>query len=284
MAALDTAIATFWTATPTSTPTPTPTPTPRPGYSGGIRIENNRDWTPIGQDFNGVKMMLVPKGCFLMGDDLHASWWWNNKWTPSVPNGGQQCFDEPFWIDLTEVTNQQFNELGGQADNNALFKDANRPRERITWIEAREFCIRRNMRLPTEAEWEYAARGPDNLIFPWGNEFISGNVVYDRHSSLDVGSRPMGASWVGAVDMSGNVGEWVSSIYALYPYDRYDGREQIDDNNVLRARRGESWKMPESLLRATTRNGNYPNGNNYFEDVGFRCARDFQPGDLPLYS
>lgn len=80
-----------------------------------------------------------------------------------------------------------------------------RPVENITWFEAHTFCELRDTRLPTEAEWEYAARGPDNLNYPWGNEFEEDFVVYQNNSddqTATVGSRTPGASWVGTLDMS----------------------------------------------------------------------------------
>ncbi|PJF27076.1 MAG: hypothetical protein CUN52_15015, partial [Phototrophicales bacterium] len=197
------------TYTPSNTPTQTPSPTPTipPGYAGGANITTNEQWTPVEQEFDGVVMVLVPKGCFMMGSDDGDS---------DEQPVHEQCFDEPFWIDKYEVTQAQFAQFGGRKANPNYFKGDDLPIERITWFEARDYCEqRRGGRLPTEREWEYAARGPKNLIYPWGNEFMANNVVYDGNSNsgtAPVGSREGGISWVGAMDMSGNVWEWVSSL------------------------------------------------------------------------
>lgn len=213
------------------------------------------------QDFDGVPMVLVPAGCFMMGSGREAH---------------EQCFDQPFWIDQTEVTQAQFARLGGVKANVNRFTGDQRPVERITWFEARDFCALRGARLPTEAEWEYAARGPDNLVYPWGNEFIADNVVYRGNSgyqTANVGSRPGGASWVGALDMSGNVGEWTGSLYEPYPYDATDGREAdtVNRRNVLSTGRGGSFGDTGDDLRAAGRNYRYPDYVNL--NIGYRCAR-----------
>lgn len=267
------------TPTPTITPTPTATttttPTPDPLQVVFIPVArnftgSNADWTPYERDFDGVTMVLVPAGCFMMGS-----------------TGGQedeqpvheQCFDAPFWIDRTEVTQADFERLGGVNANGSCFDGDNRPVECITWFEARDFCALRRTRLPTEREWEYAARGPDNLTYPWGNTWNENNAVWDGNSNgqtANVGSRPAGASWVGALDMSGNVWEWASSLYQSYPYDAADGREADtgDRADVWRVVRGGSWLYAiTNFLRAADRGGGNPDyrGNVF----GFRCARSF---------
>ena len=169
--------------------------TPTAGPPTATTIASNASWTPVVQAFEGVEMVQVPAGCFEMGHEAGRR---DERPTHEI------CFAEAFWIDRVEVTNAQYGEAG-------QFAGDNRPRENLTWFEARDYCAGRDARLPTEAEWEYAASGPDNLIYPWGEELVETNLVFDRNSNnetAEVGSRPDGVSWVGALDMAGNVWEW----------------------------------------------------------------------------
>ncbi|MCC6612482.1 MAG: SUMF1/EgtB/PvdO family nonheme iron enzyme [Anaerolineae bacterium] len=241
-----------------------PSATREPGYEP---VTRNADWTPIAEDFNGVTMMLVPVGCFTMGNPEGE--------IDQIP-AHEQCFDEPFWIDEVEVTNAQFARFNGRADRSSEWSGDDQPRERITWLEARDFCTLRGARLPTEREWEYAARGPDSLLFPWGDRWDADKAIWwdnANEQSADVGSIPAGASWVGALDMSGNVWEWVSSIYMPYPYAADDGREQnSNDMEVYRGLRGGAWDQIEiSSMTSTYRNDNTLDYET--EQDGFRCAR-----------
>lgn len=144
---------------------------------------------------------------------------------------------------------------------------------RVTWFQARYYCRWRRMRLPTEVEWEYAARGPERWVYPWGDGAIPNYAVYRSNSegrTADVGSRPAGTSWVGALDMSGNVWEWVSSMYAPYAYD--ESHENDSDNTSARVLRGGSFITNSLLdLRSSERNSDSPTSvsNNY----GFRCVK-----------
>jgi formylglycine-generating enzyme required for sulfatase activity len=252
--------ATRWTATPTLTATLTDE------QRAKLPVARNADWKPIIRDFDSVKMVLVPAGCFTMGTESGG----DNDERPTA----KICFATPFWIDQTEVTNAQFAAFKGQAGRSSHWPEANRPREKIAWFEARDFCAKRGARLPTEAEWEYAARGPDNLVYPWGITFVSGNVVYSGNSdnqTADVGSKAGGASWIGALEMSGNVWEWVSTIYRPYLYDPKDGRENNNDTDSARGLRGGSWYNLDFVVRSAGRNRAAPSAQD--DDIGFRCAR-----------
>ncbi len=236
-------------------------------FSGG-----NADWTPVVQEFDGVEMVLVPAGCFEMGSA--------DGQDDEAPVH-EVCFDEPFWIDRTEVINQQVVASGRETIQTGEWIGADRPREEFNWFEARDFCLSRDARLPTEAEWEYTARGPDALVYPWGDMWIADNTVYSDNSgyqTANVGSKPDGISWVGALDLSGNVWEWVADWYA----DDYYGTladgvvdPQGPDEDVVRMARvirGGSWVNSNSnSFRTANRDSWGPNSG--IDRIGFRCAR-----------
>ncbi len=269
----DTPVPPTFTPTPPP-PTPTPTPVPLDAALDAARAftGSNADWQaryPDGfqQTFeDGVKMVLVPAGCFMMG---------SNDGGDDEQPVNEQCFDEPFWIDLTEVTQVDFERFGGRKANPNSFDGNQRPVENITWFEARDFCALRGMRLPTEREWEYAARGPDALVYPWENKRSENNAVWNRSSSkgtADVAGIEAGRSWVGAYDLSGNVREWTSSLYL--PYSSMENREADSGNrmDVSRVLRGGSWDVDDAaILRSTFRVGFTPDIVGDF--LGFRCAR-----------
>jgi formylglycine-generating enzyme required for sulfatase activity len=109
------------------------------------------------------------------------------------------------------------NRFGGDA----AFRGAKQPISSISWSDARAYCAWLNKRLPTEAEWEKAARGTDARRFPWGNEAPDATRgVYAGSRTADVGSKPAGAGPYGHLDMAGNVWEWLEDIYDPYAYKR----------------------------------------------------------------
>jgi formylglycine-generating enzyme required for sulfatase activity len=215
-------------------------------------------WTPQFQTFDGFEMALVPSGCFMMGSDTGEA---------DERPVSEQCLTAPFWIDRYEVTNAQVGSTG-------TFGGDNRPRDSLTWHEASAFCVGRGGRLPTEVEWEYAARGANNRVYPWGNHFNPDLLIFDATSngqSSDVGSRPDGASWVGAEDMSGNLWEWTSTVYSFYPYNAADGRESQNEL-FSRAVRGGSWVSEVAMMRSSNRAAAEPARRD--PNNGFRCVRD----------
>lgn len=265
------------TPTPTATFKPSNTPTLSREILASTPVVSNAVWRPFSHTFNGVEMVLIPAGCFKMGNDPQAYYRTDGAWIKGVPDGGQQCFDKPFWIDRYEVTNEQFTHLNGVANHPGDWSGPRQPYTNITWFEARDFCEKnREARLPTEREWEYAARGPDGLMYPWGNDFVADNGVYSKNSegrTADVGSKSGGASWVGAHDLAGNVVEWVSSVYKGYPYNPRDGREDEKDEVSGRVFRGGSWYDDGAAMRAANRDSNNPNIQS--PRFGFRCAQSY---------
>lgn len=233
----------------------------QPPAAPSAPVTHNADWTPVIREFDGVEMVLVPAGCFQMGSDDQGDY---------EKPAHLQCIDAPFWIDRYEVSNAQ------RHRTDPAWADDKLPLALITWPVAAEVCHLRGARLPTEAEWEYAARGPDGLMFPWGNEFIPDNLVYRGNASqtADVDSYPDGASWVGAFNMSGNVQEWTSSLFREYPYDANDGRELVTEDGSARVVRGGSFYHDGYFVSAIIRGGANTSNNNF--DLGVRCVRPYE--------
>lgn len=222
----------------------------------------NVDWQPFSHVFNdGVARVLVPVGCFRMG---------SNDGDDDEQPVHEQCISEPFWLDKYEVTNA----LYGSASGCGYSSEADQPRNCVNWLDAQAFCEAHGGTLPSEKQWEYAARGVESWAYPWGNEYDVERVIgaddptYMYNSTAPVGSRPDGVSWVGAMDMSGNLWEWTSTAYGVYPYTQED--EQLNNKDVSRILRGGSFGTPANGLRSAFRfSWNPADIDNYF---GIRCA------------
>jgi eukaryotic-like serine/threonine-protein kinase len=277
---------------PTATPIPptaTITPTPMPGIGSTRMIE-----------IDGMEQVYVPAGEFLMGStDPEAKTVIEfGRAYPEIPQ--HTVYLDGYWIDKFEVTNRQYAvcvESGGCTppfvNSNYTYSHyydnpdfANYPVVWVDWYQAGAYCTWAGRRLPTEAEWEKASRGTDGQKYPWGEDPVTGeranfcdknctrtiaNTAHDDGypDTAPVGSYPAGASPYGAMDMSGNVWEWVSSLIAPYPYDADDGREDPDSTDE-RAWRGGPWSNGYWWMRSSVR---YRSVSNYkWYVLGIRCA------------
>jgi formylglycine-generating enzyme required for sulfatase activity len=193
-------------------------------------------------DAHGIEQVWVPPGCYERGssplEDLHAS-------ADETPRH-TACISRGFWLDRTEVTNEAYDKFAvsgwyrdrgrwSEAGWASIRKDhlpydygfleqfiePRQPRVKVTWYEADAYARWRGGRLPTEAEWEWAARGPESRRYPWGPTFdrrLANSATDDRRATVPVGSYPGARSWAGADDMAGNVAEWVADGYDSHAY------------------------------------------------------------------
>jgi len=242
---------------------------------------------PRGADGDGI--MLVPAGAFWMGRDGG----------PPEEAPLHRVFVTDFWIERQPVTNAEFaafldatglrpgterrydeddpdariHRRAGRWTADPGFED--HPVVEVSWFGARDYCRWRGRRLPTEAEWEKAARGDDGRPYPWGTSPPSADTaVFGRayNATAPVGGRPRGASPYGVQDMLGNLREWTSTTFRPYPYNGNDGREGWSGPGAVVVR-GASHDDAASELSVTRRRVYELRGasaGHHF--VGFRCA------------
>ena len=258
-----------------------PTPTPSAGDT----------WTRPADD---AAMVYVPAGEFLMGStdedidttldecsDCMPDWFTNEQPQHTV-------YLDAFWIDRSEVTNVQYRKCveAGACEEPACWDDSDynapdQPVVCVRWDDAQDYAAWVGGRLPTEAEWEKAARGTDGRIYPWGNsspDCDRANYYGCVGKPLPGGSHSDGASPYGALDMVGNVWEWVADWYA----DDYDSRSpaqnsQGPESGNLRVLRGGSFYYLQGFVRCACRYGVSP--INWNKDCGFRVVVASVPSD-----
>jgi len=248
-------------ATPTKTRTPAPTDLP----------------TEI-TDAKGVQMVLVPAGQFMMGSDSGGA----------DERPAHKVYLDAYYIDKYEVTSALYKACVDIGDCTELYDPIginrfdNRPVVYVNWDQAKAYCEWRGARLPTEAEWEKAARGTDGRTYPWGEGIDCSFANYGKckgHLVLTaIGAYEKGKSPYGIYDMAGNVYEWVADWYAGNYYATL-GENAINpqgpSSGQYRVLRGGGDHSGENSLRSTFRQ---PGGLNKGDfQIGFRRARDANP-------
>jgi eukaryotic-like serine/threonine-protein kinase len=290
------------TNTPSLTPSPTNTTTPlftATPVAGATMISPN----------DGMTMVYVPEGEFTMGSAN------NDMLATDYEKPQRNVYLNAYWIDQTEITNTLFANFLNNTENNGYYEvngslyqpegvwilgnvdTGNRPITGVTWEGANAYCNWAGRRLPTEAEWEKAARGTDERIYPWGNDldctkanFSEDNGFMCIGHTTSVGDYPSGASPYGALDMAGNVLEWVND---WWQWDEYSEIANIEnpggpsegDYKVLRGGAWYSqapswyrwgnrwiagWAEDYSDVRVTARYSKKPDESSTY--IGFRCV------------
>jgi serine/threonine protein kinase/formylglycine-generating enzyme required for sulfatase activity len=289
---------------PVSMPTDTPTPAPQTGPPVGAGPGDT--WTRL---TDTMVMVYVPLGTFMMGSDDNQLDRALEGCNADVGDCDRTLFTdeqpahivtlESFWIDQTEVTNAQYRKCvdAGACEAPTVCDwgeptyqtplHAYHPVVCVDWYGAKAYCEWAGARLPTEAEWEFVARGPNGFIYPWGDEFDCARGNFDDETLIDdyvvpggegcdgyartalVGSFETGASWIGALDMAGNLWEWVHDWYGDYAFTA-QMNPTGPETGEARVLRGGSWLTTLSWARSAFRYGDDPETRD--SEYGFRCV------------
>ncbi len=241
---------------------------------------------PVSKELAPVPMVTIPAGEFLMGNPEGKGR--ADEWPQ------RSVYLDAFAIDQVEVTNERYMRFvmstGHRNPPNpygtgpllSVKGIEQLPVAQTTWYDAKAYCSWAKKRLPTEAEWEKAARGTDGRLFPWGNEPATlKRANFDREwedekTLYPVGSLPGGDSPYGVKDMAGNAREWVSDWYDPEYYKHAPDRnpQGPDKKGVVRSIRGGSWHSPVADITTSAR------GRGGFalqtHGTGFRCARGLE--------
>jgi formylglycine-generating enzyme required for sulfatase activity len=254
-----------------------------------------------------MTMVFVPGGTFKMGSTdaevedaitlckQHYSPC--NRWYYMRESPQHAVSLDSYWFDQTEITNARYrlcvedggcSELQACKKGESTYNDAaksDHPAVCVSWDEAQDYCQWAGGRLPAEAEWEYAFRGENSLIYPWGNSFDGTRLNYcdvncdlshaddafddGYQTTAPAGSYPQGASWVGVLNMGGNVAEWAADWFDKFSSDSLSnpvgpssGREKLV--------KGCSWFFQPAYCRGATRGSVDPDSR--MDYLGFRCA------------
>jgi len=231
-----------------------------------------------------MTLLRIPAGEFLMGSNDQ------DKMAFEDEKPQHKIYLTEYWIGKTPVTNAQYQAFV-QAENQEthddweageiIYKRSLQPVVNVSWHDSRAFCewlnqfTGKSYCLPTEAQWEKAARGTDGRLYPWGNQApdISRCNFDNKFGATTVVGKfsPDGDSPYGCQDMSGNIDGWTSSLFDDYPYQEDDGREDADaiENRVLR---GGTWYSDGARNVRSADRSNFASVDR--DDlIGFRCSR-----------
>jgi len=261
-------------------------PWEHPGTEAGEEI--------IGPD--GEPMVWVPPGAFTMGStdedvaSVVARFRAKPEWCDDEQPAHQVRFTRGFWLGKHEVTNAAYRAFCQAAGRRFPSKSGNGPEHPVVWVgwdDAHAYCHHYGLRLPTEAEWEYAARGPQGLRYPWGNLWEAENCsnreakdCYNAHNegptnayppTIEAGSLPSDASWCGALDLAGNVEEWCMDWYDHAYYSTAPAEDPTGPaGGQERVVRGGRWSLGAFYCRSASRGCEFPVLT--LASRGFRCA------------
>ncbi len=241
---------------------------------GVITVTAAADLSELGKD-----MVLIPTGEFTMGSNEHGD------------ETKHQVVLDPYWIDKYEASNARYKEFMKATSHPApaywddpRLNKQNQPVVGVSWTDANAFCKWEGKRLPSEAEWERAAKGPEGANhYPWGHKLDPKKANYGQNvgRTMPVDSYSEGVSGFGVYNMAGNVFEWVEDWYdpsyykqslALNPKGADQGYNYANQGPV-KVLRGGSWLAPETSLHTSHRFWNQPDNNSYGVGLGFRCAK-----------
>jgi formylglycine-generating enzyme required for sulfatase activity len=236
-----------------------------------------------------MTLFFVPAGSFQMGANE------NDPDAAAAELPAHEVRLDGFWLDETEVSNAQYQRCvdagacrkSGYA-NDTAYNQRDYPAVGIAWGDAAQYCVWAGGRLPTEAEWEYAAKGPEGFRYPWGDTF-DGHLLNFCDANCDeiwadksvddgfqhsapVGRFPAGASWAGGLDMAGNVWEWTGDGCAHYGPDPQSNPSGPQDGNC-KIIRGGAWASPADGVRTSFRLISAEIGPEIrHPNIGFRCV------------
>ena len=286
-------------------PAATPVPQPVEPTTPAAQDTLGDTWT---RPLDAMVMVYVPAGSFPMGssqEDIDVALELCQR-----NSGGGECrrvwFEnegprhrvtlDAFWIDRTEVTKAQYRRCveSGHCDGVACDPELepkldDQPVACVDWAHAQAYCVWAGARLPTEAEWEYAARGPEGHTFPWGDSFDPARLNYcdanctykwrdpvhddGYERTAPAGSYEDGASWCGALDMAGNAWEWVADWYGAQYYAHSPAHNpQGPDSGEAHVMRGGSCYYLAAYVRSARRTSIPPSGGETNNSGGFRCV------------